>query len=407
MTSERAGRISAGREDGAVKRGACGSHLAASVKAADVESPYPMKLILTLLVRDEADIVDANLAYHLNRGVDFVIATDNNSKDGTREILDEYRRMGYLHLIREPAEDYAQSAWVTRMARLAASEHGADWIIHGDADEFWWPRRGTLKDIFASIPERFGVLHAHRFDFIPRPAEDGFFAERMTVRVGFPDKIQVAHRPDPSAVVGQGNHRLDETALAPAPSLYAIDVLHFPLRSYEQFEGKVVTAGPSTGVKHWRNAYELHADGDLRANWDSLLRDDTTIDELIERQEPAPTNLWVGRASKRSLGRLARDHRLRDYLRELRRDQSGSEQERSLSPTGFSLSARDSGPPQPDPEVALRLEIAARELGELVKPWVVRSKEQARELKELRHEIATLRGELERWESGSAAPKAN
>jgi hypothetical protein len=357
-----------------------------------------MKLILTVLVRDEADIVDANLAYHLNRGVDFVIATDNNSEDGTREILEEYRRMGYLHLIREPGEDYAQSAWVTRMARLAAAEYGADWIIHGDADEFWWPRQGTLKDIFASIPARFGVLYAHRFDFIPRSDEAGFFAERMTARVGFPDKTQVAHRPDPSVVVGQGNHRLDETSLASAPSLYAIDVLHFPLRSYEQFEAKILKAGASTGVKHWRNAYELHMRGDLRANWDSLLLDDRTIDELIERNAPAPNNLWVGRSSKRSLGGLRRDARLRDYLRELRGDPSESAETQFVSPTGFSLGVRDSGPPQPDPEVALKLEIAARELDELVKPWIVRSKEQARALKALRRENATLRRELGRAE---------
>ena len=208
-------------------------------------------------------------------------------------------------------------------------------------------------------------------------------------------------------VVGQGNHRLDETLLDPAPSLYAIDVLHFPLRSYEQFEGKVVQAGPSTGVKHWRNAYELHADGDLRANWDSLLLDDATIDEFIERQEPAPSSLWVGRSSKRSFGCLERDHRLRDYLRELRPDPSASEQERTLSPTGFSLRAHNSGPPQPDPEVALRLEIAARELGELLKPWVVSGKEQGRKLKELRKENATLRKKLALLESGPAASKAN
>ena len=42
-----------------------------------------MKLVLTLLVRNEADVVDANLAFHLNAGVDFVIATDNGSEDGS------------------------------------------------------------------------------------------------------------------------------------------------------------------------------------------------------------------------------------------------------------------------------------------------------------------------------------
>ena len=44
-----------------------------------------MTVVMTLVVCDEADIVDAQIAYHLNAGVDFVIASDHESRDGTTE----------------------------------------------------------------------------------------------------------------------------------------------------------------------------------------------------------------------------------------------------------------------------------------------------------------------------------
>ena len=80
-----------------------------------------MTLVMTLLARDEIDIVDSWLAFHLNAGVDLVIATDNRSQDGTTEVLEEYARSGHVHLIREPGEGLRQDEWVTRMARLAAT----------------------------------------------------------------------------------------------------------------------------------------------------------------------------------------------------------------------------------------------------------------------------------------------
>jgi hypothetical protein len=42
-----------------------------------------MKIVMTLLVRDEADIVDEHISFHLAAGVDFIVASDNGSSDGT------------------------------------------------------------------------------------------------------------------------------------------------------------------------------------------------------------------------------------------------------------------------------------------------------------------------------------
>lgn len=103
------------------------------------------KLIMTLLVRDEIDVIKKNIDFHLSQGVDYIIATDNGSVDGTLEALQEYELKGVLHLIQEPEQTYSQSLWVNRMGKIACEEFNADIVFHCDADEFWMSRSGNLK----------------------------------------------------------------------------------------------------------------------------------------------------------------------------------------------------------------------------------------------------------------------
>ena len=56
---------------------------------------------------------------------------------------------------------------------------GADWIIHNDADEFWWPVTGNLKEALEAIPDQYGMVVAPRTEFVPRPDGPGTFAERL------------------------------------------------------------------------------------------------------------------------------------------------------------------------------------------------------------------------------------
>src|SRR5947209_2080846 len=171
-----------------------------------------MRLVMTLLVRDEQEILAANLDYHLRQGVDFVLVSDHGSTDATPEILGEYVAGGAARVLRVEGEALDQGGWVTRMARLAAVEHGADWVINNDTDEFWWPLAGTLKDMLELVPSRYGQLVCPRHNFVPRPG-DGPFSSRMVIRearsqnlVGGELEPNVAHRALPDLVVEHGNH---------------------------------------------------------------------------------------------------------------------------------------------------------------------------------------------------------
>ena len=274
-----------------------------------------MKLVMTLLARNEADIVDAQVAFHLHAGVDFVIATENRSDDRTAEILERYEREGVLLLFREHGDDMRQDEWVTRMARLAATDFGADWVINADADEFWWPRGGTLKDVLGLVPERFGVVRGCWRHFLPRPDGGSDFAERMTVRLctpaspGYKATIyhahqKVAHRADPDVEIERGNHNAIGRGLEPFRSWYPIEVLHFSFRSVAQLERKAlggwVRSPEYERTEHHIILDEAFHEGRLEAFYAAI----AVSDAQLERRVAA--------------GTLAVDTRLRDALRTLR-----------------------------------------------------------------------------------------
>ena len=250
---------------------------------------------MTLLARDEADIVDAWLDFHLNAGADFVIATDNRSRDGTTEILERYAREGHVHLIREQGEDLRQDEWVTRMARLAATDFGADWVVNSDADEFWWPRGESLRDVLAAVPDRYGTVSAFLRVFVPRPG-DGPFAERMTVRfsplapINDPASLykpirKVIHRAHPEIRLTRGNHALVGSPFAPLRGWFPVEVFHFPLRTAEQTAHKAYLQGNAfeqhidrAPTAYHRNMFAALHDGRIGDYYGSLVVDDTELD---------------------------------------------------------------------------------------------------------------------------------
>ena len=279
-----------------------------------------MKLVMTLLARNEADVVDAQIAFHLHAGVDHVIATDNASSDGTTEIFERYERAGHLTLLRESGNDMRQAEWVTHMARLAATDHGADWVIHSDADEFWWPRGGSLRDVLAAVAPRFGVVRGCWRHFVPRPDDGSFFAERMTLRLAVPahpgDKRtifhahqKVAHRADPSVEIEAGNHNAEAPRLFPLRAWHPLEVLHFSFRSVAQLERKA-RGGWLRNRDYEPTLHQLLLDEAFREGRLKQFYEANAVDEDA---------LAAGLAD----GTFATDTRLRDGLRAIR-DEDGT-----------------------------------------------------------------------------------
>jgi hypothetical protein len=274
-----------------------------------------VKLVMTLLVRNEADMIETNLDYHLAQGVDFVIVTDHGSSDGTGELLRRYEQAGVVTVLHEEGEEHHQSVRVTRMARLALNRHCADWVIHNDADEFWWPLSGSLRDVFASIPAEYGQIEVQRRNFLPGPEGlDPFYSRlvyRDTQSLNLSGRVlepKVAHRAHPNVVVAPGNHWISGAELRPAPAGELLEIFHFPMRSYDQFERKVIQTGIGYEKLEHRSfevgrdqlkLLQVYRENALRQYYEEALLDDAARRRGLED------------------GSIVLDRRLEDFMRSL------------------------------------------------------------------------------------------
>lgn len=241
------------------------------------------KVIMTVLVRDEADIINQHLSYHINMGIDGFIVTDNRSRDGTREILENHKKSGHiLELIDEPSEAFDQTAWVHRMIELARDKYGADYCINSDADEFWYTASGSLSDELSK--SRASKIRCPSYNMLPT-SEGEFWTSTDCVKRALPKNFRlngynllfnkptdkVIHRTQNYRMIKPGNHGV-EMADRTSEKSRTIQIYHYSIRSKEQFIKKMQQSGAALesnknstekeGV-HWRYFYRGEKSGIL------------------------------------------------------------------------------------------------------------------------------------------------
>lgn len=256
---------------------------------------------MTLLVRNEADIIAANIRVHAALGVDAFVVMDHMSDDGTRDILESLRREYDIHIVDQHDPIYQQSKWMTQLAETARKRLGADWVISNDADEFWLPR--GERNLKQSLAFKGACLTCRRFNMVLEPdsLQPGYRFYDARMRVDNPiyygndelnkDSVtillsrigpKVIANPHGLLKIKGGNHRALHTAKLleynrPYERLEKFEpvaVYHYSMRGYEHFERNVrhrkllLERDPKVRMgNHYRRWTEIYQAGRLEEEY--------------------------------------------------------------------------------------------------------------------------------------------
>lgn len=226
-----------------------------------------IKIVATILAKDEEDIIGTTIEHHIAQGVKHFIITDNQSSDKTREIVASYPEV--VEIIDEPGDTHHQSVWVSRMAQIAC-QLKPDWIIHLDADELWTGLQG-LRRVRAPVAACEGM-------YLHPPTGDTFdlLGQRWYINVDhvpLPQETKVAHRPDPNIVIAHGNHAVENATKVEI--IKNISRHHYPIRTYEQWSKKAMKhlnlEKRNSICKRWENWYHMLQHNELESKYANLV----------------------------------------------------------------------------------------------------------------------------------------
>ena len=218
-----------------------------------------LRLAASYLIKNEVDIIEANIRFHAQQGVDHFAIMDNGSTDGTREVIESLRSEFDIFVLDRPEHTYQFHKWRQEIVGVCDKAFSPDITICCDADEFWINKHGkTLK---SALSRNDSVVTVPRYNMIPsKSILDGgdFYDTELKVLnpISFNKEAQknkhelaillskigpkVAVNPRGLISLNGGNHRAKHIHFWNGRVSDDLAVYHYPVRSYEHFERNVL-----------------------------------------------------------------------------------------------------------------------------------------------------------------------
>ena len=258
---------------------------------------------MALLVRNEEDIIEMNIRFHANKGVDAFIVMDNGSEDRTCEIIQELANEYELMILKHNDDSYRQSRWMTNLAVMAYNKFGADLVIPNDADEFWMPDSG--KSLTACLNRRDVAVYCNRYNMIPEIDNSFNNTQHCVVNpIPYTKEFQLVNQnvsfllnklrqkvlvnPRGLLKITQGNHK----AIHLYSPLFSrtsaeICIYHYPIRSLKQFQTntriykKILNYSPEAKIgSQWRRCAAIESEEQLEQEFSMMMLKTEEIEML-------------------------------------------------------------------------------------------------------------------------------